>query len=142
MNFCRLSSGGGDSVPSSAVVPNALPACAVSHHSTGGSHLYGPSIFMPALALAHVATLSRVGFCQCRAVAVPLYVARCAALGGWSLPKAHTNGLACARSARIWLFSEALATCCCSAVHLLSFSQALQQTKPGMIMMPALSARS
>src|SRR5262249_11206323 len=142
MNFCRLSSGGGDSVPSSAVVPNALPARLVSHHSTGGSHLYGPSIFIPALALDQVATLSRVGFCQCSAAAVFLYVARCAAVGGWSLPKGHTNGLAGARKARIWLFREATATCSCSAVHPLSFSHALQHTKPGMIMTPALSARS
>ena len=76
MNFCRLSSGGGDSVPSSAVVPNALPAWLVSHHRTGGSHMYGPSIFIPALAFAQVATLSRVGFCQWRLVAVFLYAAR------------------------------------------------------------------
>src|SRR4029453_11021365 len=97
MNFCRLSSGGGDSVPSSAVVPNALPAWLVSHHRTGGSHEYGPSIFMPALELHHVATLSRVGFCQCRAVAMSLYCCRCVALTGQSLPNAQTNGLAWAR---------------------------------------------
>ena len=64
MNFWRLSSGGGDSVPSSAFVPNALPAWLVSHHRTGGSHMYGPSIFIPALELHQVATLSSVGFCQ------------------------------------------------------------------------------
>ena len=71
-----------------------------------------------------------------------LYAARCAALGGQSLPNAHTNGLACARSARIWLASDAFATCSCSADQRPSFSQALQQTKPGMIITPARSARS
>src|SRR6059058_1790898 len=141
MNLCRLSSGGGDSVPSSAVVPKALPAWLVSHQRTGGSHLYGPSIFTPALAFAQVATLSSVGFCQCRLVAVFLYIVRLAASGGLSLPNAQTKALAWARSARIWLLSEALATWVCSAFHLVSFSQALQQTKPAKTMIPILSAR-
>ena len=129
-------------MPSSAVVPKALPAWLVSHHRTGGSHLYGPSIFSPALALDQVATLSSVGFCQCSVVAMFLYEVSTEASGGLSLPKAHTNGLAWARSARIWLSSEALATAVCSAVHFVSFSQALQQTKPGIRMMPAWSAMS
>src|SRR5206468_12976714 len=141
MNLCRLSSGGGDSVPSSALVPNALPARLVSHHRTGGSHMYGPSIFISAFELHHVATLSRVGFCQWRPFALALYCARCVALTGQSLPKAQTNGLACARRFRIWLSREAWATCSCSADHA-SFSQALQHTKPDISMTPALSARS
>src|ERR687887_572687 len=70
MNFWRLSSGGGDSVPSSAVVPKALPAFVVSHQRFGGSQTYGPSIFMPAFAFAQVATLSSVVFCQGRLVGV------------------------------------------------------------------------
>src|SRR5438270_778404 len=142
MNFRTLSSGGGDSVPSSAVVPNALPSLLVSHQRTGGSHTYGPSIFIPAFAFAHVARLSSVGFCQCSAAAVRLYVARCGAWTGWSLPNAHRNALAWERSARIWLFSDAFATCSCSAVHFASFSQALQQAKPDMSITPALSARA
>src|SRR6266545_4744679 len=142
MNFCRLSSGGGASVPSSALVPNALPGWRVSHHRTGGSHMYGPSIFIPASELHQVATLSRVGFCQCRVLAVLLYVARCAAVGGQSLPKAQTKGLAWARRVRIWLFREAFATCVCSVFQVLSFSHALQHTNPGRIMTPAWSARS
>src|SRR2546423_8968859 len=97
---------------------------------------------MPALELDHVATLSSVGFCQCRFVAIVLYDARTDASGGLSLPNAQTNGLACARSARSWLFSEAFATWVCSAVQDFSFSQALQHTNPGMIMTPARSARS
>src|SRR5919199_6938493 len=97
---------------------------------------------MPALAFDQVATLSRVGFCQCRLLAVVLYIVRCAAVGGWSLPKAQTKGLAWARRARTWLSSEALATCVCSVVQFLSFSQALQHTNPGMIITPARSARS
>src|ERR1041385_5184047 len=117
MNFCRLSSGGGASVPSSAVVPNALPAWLVSHQSVGGSHEYGPSIFTPAFALHQVATLSSVGFCQCRLVAMSLYCWRCVALTGQSLPNAHTSALACARRFRIWLASDACATCSCSALH-------------------------
>src|SRR5438874_12072428 len=141
MNFCRLSSGGGDSVPSSALVPNALPAWLVSHQSTGGSHMYGPSSFIPALELHQVATLSRVGFCQWRLLAIALYCARCVALTGQSLPKAQTKGLACARRFRIWLSREACATCSCSADHV-SFSQALQQAYPDISITPALSARS
>src|SRR6266508_1501424 len=139
MNFCRLSSGGGASVPSSALVPNALPDWLVSHQRTGGSHEYGPSIFIPALELHQVATLSRVGFCQCRLFAISLYCCRWVALTGQSLPKAQRKGLACARRFRIWLFRESCATCSCSAVHV-SFSQALQQTNPDMTMMPAWSA--
>src|SRR5215208_2982787 len=107
MNLRRLSRGGGDSVPSSPVVPNAPPAAVGSHHSAGGSHTYGPSIFIPASGFAHVATLSSVGFCQCSRFAMPLYAVKCAAVGGWSLPYVHTNGLAWARKARIWLSSEA-----------------------------------
>src|SRR5919197_6442407 len=141
MKRCRLSSGGGDSVPSSAFVPKALPARLVSHQRTGGSHTYGPSIFIPALELHQVATLSSVGFCQWRLVAIALYCARWVALTGQSLPNAQTNGLACARRLRSWLSSDAWATCSCSAVHE-SFSQALQQTKPDMSMTPARSARS
>src|SRR5712691_3386466 len=129
MNFCRLSSGGGDSVPCSALVPNALPSWLVSHHRAGGSHTYGPSIFIPALELHQVATLSRVGFCQCRVFAIALYCARCVELTGQSLPKAQRKGLAWARRFRIWLSREAWATCSCSAVHA-SFSHALQQTNP------------
>ena len=96
----------------------------------------------PALALAQVATLSSVGFCQWRLVAIVLYWLRIELSGGLSLPKAQTKGLAWARRARIWLLSEAWATWFCSAVHLLSFSQALQQTNPGMSMIPIWSARS
>src|SRR5712691_9616790 len=106
MNLCRLSSGGGASVPSSALVPNALPAWLVSHHRTGGSHTYGPSIFIPAPELHQVATLSRVGFCQCRLVAMSRYCCRCAALTGQSLPNAHRNEPAWVRRLRIWLSSE------------------------------------
>src|SRR5438128_11024735 len=106
MNFCRLSSGGGESVPSSAVVPKALPAFVVSHHRFGGSQTYGPSIFIPALAFAHVATLSSVGFCQWRLVAIVLYWARWVALTGWSLPNAHRKALGWARRLRIWPSSE------------------------------------
>src|SRR6266511_1131370 len=142
MNFCRLSSGGGASVPSSALVPNALPGWRVSHHRTGGSHMYGPSIFISASELHQVATLSRVGFCQCRVLAVLLYVVRCAEVTGQSLPKAQRKGLAWARRARIWLFREAFATCSCSAVQRLSFSHSLQHTNPDMSMTPAWSARS
>src|SRR5918912_1052395 len=141
MNFCRLSSGGGDSVPSSAVVPNALPALVVSHQRFGGSQTYGPSIFMPAFAFAQVATLSSVVFCQCRLVAIVLYCARCVALTGWSLPNAQRKALACARRFRICVSSDAWATFSCSVVHV-SFSQALQQTKPPMRMIPLRSARS
>src|SRR5947208_5741346 len=141
MKRCRLSSGGGDSVPSSAVVPKALPAFVVSHQRFGGSQTYGPSIFMPALAFAQVATLSSVGFCQCRPVAIALYCARCVALTGWSLPNAHRKALACARRFRIWLSSDAWATFSCLVVHV-SFSQALQQTNPPMRMIPFWSARS
>src|SRR5437762_7264434 len=141
MNFCRLSRGGGESVPSSAVVPNALPALVVSHQRLGGSQTYGPSIFIPAFAFAQVATLSSVGFCQCRPVAIDLYCERCVELTGWSLPNAHRKALACARRFRIWLSSEAWATFSCSVDHV-SFSQALQQTNPPMRMTPFWSARS
>src|SRR5256885_15327998 len=101
MNFCRLSSGGGDSVPSSAVVPKALPAFVVSHQRFGGSQTYGPSIFMPAFAFAQVATLSSVVFCQCRPVAIVLYWERGVALTGWSLPNAQRTALAWARRVRL-----------------------------------------
>src|SRR5207248_10916489 len=110
MNFWRLSSGGGESVPSSAVVPKALPALVVSHQSVGGAQTYGPSIFIPAFAFAQVATLSSVGFCQCRPVASVLYCERWVALTVWSLPKVQRNALACARRFRIWLSSDAWAT--------------------------------
>src|SRR5262249_15448025 len=89
-----------------------------------------------------VATLSSVGFCQCSRLAMFLYAVRCAAVGGMSLPYAQTKGLACARSARSWLSSEAFATCACSADQPLSFSQALQHTNPGKLITPAWSARS
>jgi hypothetical protein len=106
-----------------------------------GSHEYGPSIFTPAFALHQVATLSSVGFCQCKLVAMSLYCWRWVALTGQSLPNAQTSALACARRFRIWLASDACATCSCSALQL-SFSQALQQTNPAISMTPALSARS
>src|SRR2546423_2955674 len=141
MSFCRRSRGGGDSVPSSAVVPKALPALVVFHQRLGGSQTYGPSIFIPAFAFAHVATLSSVGFCQCRFVAIVLYCARCVALTGWSLPKVQRYALACPRRFRICVSSDACATFSCSVVQV-SFSQALQQTNPPMRMIPLRSARS
>src|SRR5690349_18002135 len=118
MKRCRLSSGGGASIPSSAVVPNAPPACDVSQKSTGGSQTYGPSIFTPAFGFDQVATLSRVGFCQCREASVDFHCASTAAPGGLSLPYVHTIALGCARSVRIWLARDALATDVCSAVQL------------------------
>src|SRR5713101_7545057 len=139
MNLWRLSRGGGAFVPSPAFLPNALPARLVSHHRTGGSHMYGPSIFIPALELHQVATLSRVGSCQWRFVAIALYCARCVALTGQSLPNAQRNGLAWARRFRSWLSRDAWATCSCSGVQRLSFSHALQHANPDMSITPALS---